>query len=77
MPVPDSATTCGLVDALSVIVKLPERMLVSVGVNVTEIVQFAPAATDEPQLFVCEKSPAVVMLEIESAAPPEFVSVTG
>jgi hypothetical protein len=58
-------------------VRLPERTPVCVGVKVTEIVQFAPAASDEPQVLACEKSPDVVMLAIESAAPPEFVSVTG
>ncbi len=76
-PVPESATTCGLFDALSVMVRLPERTPVCVGVNVTEIAQPAPPATAEPQLFVCEKSPAVVMLAIDKLPPPVFVSVTG
>src|SRR5436305_8520843 len=32
-------------------------------------------ATDEPQLLVCEKSPAVVILEIANAADPGFERV--
>src|SRR5947208_16650307 len=32
-------------------------------------------ATDEPQLLVCEKSPAVVILEIAKAADPGFERV--
>jgi hypothetical protein len=34
-----------------------KRLPSAVGVNVTLIVQFPPAATEEPQLFVWEKSP--------------------
>jgi hypothetical protein len=50
------------------------------GLNITLMVQFAPAATDDPQLFVCEKGcePLLesVMLEIGSATAPVFVTVT-
>jgi hypothetical protein len=45
-------------------------------VNVTLIVQPAPAATVVPQLFVCAKSPVVVMLVIVNVAVPVFVSIT-
>jgi hypothetical protein len=38
--------------------------------------QFAPAATDEPQLLVWAKSPAAVIEVIASAELPEFVRVT-
>ena len=54
-----------------------------VGVNVTEIVQVAPAASvlgAIGHVFVCAKSPACVpptaMLEISSGAAPELVRVT-
>jgi hypothetical protein len=44
------------------------------------MVHFAPAATDEPQLLLCEKGcdPLLesVMLEIGSATAPVFVTVT-
>ena len=44
VPVPDSAMVCGLPLASSVTVMLPLRAPVAVGVNVTLIVQLAPAA---------------------------------
>jgi hypothetical protein len=56
-------------------------MPVAVGLNVTLIVQFAPAARLAPQLFVWEKSPLFVPLMAMpeplkvSAALPVFVSV--
>ena len=57
------------------------RVPVAVGLKVTLIVQFAPAATLVPQVFVCEKSPlfvpAIAMPEPlkVSVALPVFVSV--
>lgn len=49
------------------------------GVNVTEIVQLAPAATVVPQVFVWVKSavfvPVIAMLLIERAPEPAFESV--
>ena len=49
------------------------------GVNVSEIVQLAPAATDEPQVLAWAKSLAfalpMVMLVMESAALPGLVRV--
>jgi hypothetical protein len=36
-------------------VRVPE----AVGAKVTEIVQLAPCASELPQVFVCEKSPAL------------------
>jgi hypothetical protein len=51
-PVPDSGTVCGLPGALSVIVRFPVRSPSWVGVNVTLITQFAPAASVAPQGFV-------------------------
>src|SRR5260370_619056 len=43
--VPVSGTVCGLPAALSMMVKVPMRVPAAVGVNVTLIVQFAPAAS--------------------------------
>jgi hypothetical protein len=55
------------------------RVPVAVGVNVTLIVQFDPAATIDPQLLVCEKSPAFVpetdILGTFISAFPVFVRV--
>ena len=42
-PVPDKATVCGLLLALSVIERLPVLWPVAVGVNLTAIVQLEPA----------------------------------
>ena len=52
VPVPESATVCGLPAALSVIVTIADRAPTAVGVKVIMIVQFAPAATLVPQAFV-------------------------
>jgi hypothetical protein len=56
------------------------RLPAAEGVKVTLIVQLAPAATLDPQLLVCAKSPALepktamlVMLKVEL---PELVRVT-
>ncbi len=52
VPAPERATVCGLPVALSVIVTIADRAPTAVGVKVTMIVQFAPAATLVPQAFV-------------------------
>ena len=52
-PVPDSATEAVPFVALLLIVNDPVREPVAVGWNVTVTVQFAPAAIDVPQVFVC------------------------
>ena len=51
-PEPFKLTVCGLLLALSLMVREPEDAPVTVGVNVTEIVHFFPAFTKLPQLFV-------------------------
>jgi hypothetical protein len=51
-PPPLKATVCGEPLALSVIVSVPVRLPAAVGVKVTEIAQFAPAATLAPQVLV-------------------------
>jgi len=57
VPVPVSEIVCGLLEALSVMVNVPLRVPPPVGVNVTLIVQLELAATLEPQVLVCAKSP--------------------
>ena len=79
MPVPDSGTVCGLFEALSVIVMLPVRAPSWVGVKVTLIMQFFPAASVLPQGFVlvaAAKSPLIAMLLMFSVELPVFATVT-
>jgi hypothetical protein len=83
MPVPLSAAVCVVPVALlelSVTVSVALRLPGAVGVNVTEIVQFAPAAKLLPQVLVSAKSPGLVpviaTLAIVSDPVPEFVNVT-
>ncbi len=61
---------------MSVTATVPERVPVAVGLKVTEMVQLAPAATLEPQLFVCAKSPVMEMPVMLKAALPLLVRVT-
>ena len=75
-PVPLSVTVWGEPVALSVIASVPVRLPAAVGVNFTEIEQFAPAATDIPQVLVYAKSPDVAIELSASAACPVLVSVT-
>ena len=79
MPVRVREVVVGL--ELPVTVTFPDRLPVLVGVKVTLIVQLEPAATLDPQLLVCAKSPALlpptVTLVIVRGAAPELVSVTG
>jgi hypothetical protein len=51
-PVPSNATVSGEPVALSATVSVPVRAPATVGVNVTEILHLAPAATLVPQLLV-------------------------
>jgi hypothetical protein len=53
-PVPFKVTVCMVEGSVSAKVTKPARDPVADGVNVTWTLHFAPAATDEPQLFVCE-----------------------
>lgn len=75
-PVPVSDTVCGLLLALSVTVRVPVSVPSTAGVNATLIVHFAPAAKDVPQVFVCEKSPEVLIEEMGRATVSPFLSVT-
>ena len=51
-PVPVRLTDCGLPEALSVMLRLLDRVPEAVGVNVTLMLQLAPAATELPQVLV-------------------------
>jgi hypothetical protein len=79
VPVPLSATVCGLPLALSLTETDAVRAPATVGVKTALMVQLPPAATDEPQVLVCEKSPGsapvIVMLEIDSVALPVLNNV--
>ena len=80
IPVPDTPEVWGLLLALSVTVSVALRDPAAAGVKVTLIVQFPPAATLDPQLLVCPKSPGLVpvkpTLVMVKAAPLGFESVT-
>ena len=75
VPVPVRFTVCGLPVALSVTVMVPVWLPVAVGVKVTLIEQFAPAASVAPQVVVSEYCALATMLPIVSEAVPELVSV--
>ena len=76
IPFPVRATDWGLSLALSVIVIAPVRVPVVVGLKVTEIMQFPPAATELPQVLVWAKSPLAAILVMLNVELPVFVSVT-
>jgi hypothetical protein len=75
-PVPESAISCGLPVALSVIVTAPTRLPAAFGVKVTDIWQLLPAASDVLQVLVSPKSPDATMLVMLSGPLPVFVRVT-
>jgi hypothetical protein len=76
VPVPVRFTVWGLPLALSVMVIVPVWVPAAVGVNFTLIEQFAPAASEAPQVVVSEYCALATMLLIVSDAVPELVSVT-
>lgn len=55
--------------------RVPETVPAFAGVNVTFIVQFAPAFRDAPQLLVSEYPVLAAIPEMLRAIPPEFVTV--
>jgi len=77
-PVPDKAAVCGLVLALSTMVRVPVRVPSMVGVKVTEILQLAPAASVfgvRGQVEVWAKLPEVEILEIVSVLVELFLTL--
>jgi hypothetical protein len=76
VPVPLKLAVCGLPPALSVRVMAPVLVWIAVGLKVIEMVQFADAATELPQLLDWAKSPEATMLGTERVALPVLVKVT-
>ena len=80
-PVPERLTVWGLPLALSATLSVAVRTPLAEGVKVTLIVQFAPAATEVPQVLVWAKLLALVpesaRLAMLKAALPELVSMIG
>ena len=58
VPVPVRATVCGLLGSLSVMTREADSAPIVEGEKVTLMVQVPPAATEVPQVLVCETSPA-------------------
>jgi hypothetical protein len=75
-PLPVSGTDCGLAVALSVIVIVPLRAPVVVGVKVTLIVHVAETRKNAGQLFVSAKSPLATILVMFRVAEPLLATVT-
>jgi hypothetical protein len=74
VPVPDRLTA--LVTPPALTVRVPVRLPVAVGANVTLTVQEPPAAIDEPQVLVWLKSPVAAMDETAAAEPVGLETVT-
>jgi hypothetical protein len=82
VPMPVSATVCGLPGALSVIVKAPVRVPVAVGVKLTPILQLLPPARGVPTAQVVvpvsrAKSPLTAKSVKFNVASPVFVTERG
>lgn len=76
-PVPVNKTLWGLPAASSVMVMVPVRVPVVVGLKVTVKTQVAPAARLLLQLLVWAKSPAVAMLVMLNGPLPVFFRAAG
>ncbi len=76
VPVPDSATVSGLPGALLATDRLPEAAPPAVGVNVTLTVQEAPAASEDPQVFVSANGAPVETEDRLAVAVPVLDTVT-
>ena len=80
VPVPERLTDCGLPLALSVMLTEAVRLPLAAGVNVTLMVQLAPAATELPHVLVWAKSLALVPVKARlvmlKAAVPVLLRVT-
>ena len=80
-PVPVNTAAWGLSPASSVTLRVALRKPAAAGVNVTLIVQLAPAATLVPQVLVSVNSllcgPVILMLLMLSVALPVLLNLTG
>jgi len=79
VPVPLRLVDCGEPAALSVTERAAVKLAAETGLNVTEIVQLPPAASDVPQVLDWEKSlefaPPIEMPLIGSGALPVLLRV--
>jgi len=75
MPVPVRPATCGDFVVLATTVIAPPMLPVTVGENVTVIVQVAPPVSVAPQVVVLPKSPLAVMDESVAVEVPVFFMV--
>src|SRR4029077_16864147 len=76
VPVPDSATVSGLPCALLFTESVPLADPAAGGAHVTPTVPAAPAASEVPQLLVSLNGPVTPIEDTETAAEPEFDTVT-
>lgn len=74
--VPFRTIACGLLGAPSVMVMLPIRAPVAVGVKVMLTAQAVCTARLVPQVLLWAKSPLAMMLDIAKGAGPGFHTVT-
>jgi len=80
-PVPESATVCGVPVALSATDSVAFNAPAAAGLNSTETVQLAPAASDVPQVVADLRNevglvPVMVSEESVTAPVPVFLTVT-
>src|SRR3989442_86440 len=71
-PVPDNGTTCGLPGASSVMMSVPVRVPVAVGVDFTEAGHLPVPVREGPPPVGRLKSPVTVTLAMASAVRPLF-----
>ena len=80
VPVPERLTVCGLPRALSMMLTEALKLPLADGLNVALIVQWAPAASDLPQVLPCAKLarlvPLTTMMAILNVAVPVLLRVT-
>jgi hypothetical protein len=73
---PVSGTSCGLLAALSLIVRVPVIVPTMVGLNFTEILQCFKCITGEVQALVAENPAVMEILETLSATVPLLIRLT-
>jgi len=80
VPAPERLTVCGLPLELSAMLSEAASVPATEGVNITTIVQLAPAASELPHVLLCAKSLALVpvsaRLVMLKAALPVLLRVT-
>jgi hypothetical protein len=76
VPLPVSGTSCGLLAALSLMVRVPVIVPTTVGLNFTEILQCFKCNTGEVQVLVSENPAVTETLETLSATVPLLIRLT-